>query len=418
MKKQISILYCVPFLLFPAVTVSGQEHVARASKMQVISLPADNTANEAVKQLRFTVEEAPEWSAMFTRTSGWFGGDGIFSIRLNDASSDDPRDQKTLFVFSDTMIGDIKEGKLQPGFSMIHNSTAVLTGIDPLKDKLTFYWKKNPRGEPESVFIPKTPKTGPADYLWLGDGFVNHALGNAIFIFGYRIKQVSEGTFGFEEVGNILIKIDAKEPQPFVKYQQMDTPFYFGKDDTGRDTSATGSFGAGIFVNTPEAGAGKGDGYVYIYGVKGKNKQLLVARVLPKDFEDYSKWMFWDGSKWNPDMQQAIAVAEGVSNELSVSALPDNKYALIFQEGGMSRHIAMRIGKSPSGPFGPAVRLWDCSASLTGKSYFSYNAKAHPCLSKQGKLLISYNVNSFDFFKDLPGDPQLYRPRFIRVKFK
>ena len=414
---------CACFLLIQYITAFGQdmkpqESRSRDAKSREAHAQAHNKSNKAVKQLKFTVEEAPEWSALFIRNSGWFGGDGIFSIPLNGVEANGSEAPKTLFIFSDSMIGEIRDGKLQPGSKMIHNSTALLKGTEPLKDQMTFYWKNMGQDNAETVFVPKTPQTGPTDYYWLGDGFVNHALNNSIFIFGYRVKQVGGGTFGFEEVGNTLIKIDAKAEQPYSVYQQKDSPFYFGKKGADGEAAEMGSFGAGIFVNTSKAGAPKGDKYVYVYGVRGKAKKLLVARVLPKDFEDYTKWTFWDGLKWNPDMQRAAPVTEGVSNELSVSVLPDNSYALVFQEGGMGRHIAMRVGKNPAGPFGPPIRLWDCAAALTKKSYFPYNAKAHPSLSKKGELLISYNINSFDFFKDLAVDPQLYRPRFIRVKFE
>ena len=398
-------LACV---LVVGISLCGAQETQPQTEVPQKSIPA----NKAVSQLKFTVEEAPEWSALFTRTSGWFGGDGIFSIPLNGLESGDGQVPKTLFVFSDTMIGEIKDGKLQPGFKMIHNSTALLTGTEPIKDQLSFYWNNMGTPDAESVFVPKTPLTIRKDYYWLGDGFVNQALDNSLFLFGYRVRSVSDGTFGFEESGNTLIKIKAGQEQPYMEYEQKDSPFYYSKDK-----GEIGSFGAGVLVNTKKAGVKNGDSYVYVYGVRGKTKKLLVARVLPKDFENYSKWMFWDGTKWNPDMDLAAAVTEGVSNELSVSVLPDQRYALIFQEGGMGRHISMRIGKNPIGPFGPAIRLWDCSDALTKKSYFPYNAKAHPSLSKKGELLISYNVNSFDFFKDLNNDPQLYRPRFIRVKF-
>jgi hypothetical protein len=33
-------------------------------------------------------------------------------------------------------------------------------------------------------------------------------------------------------------------------------------------------------------------------------------------------------------------------------------------------------------------------------------------------LLISYNVNTFKFFEVLEKQPNMYRPRFVRVKFK
>ncbi len=372
-----------------------------------------NTGAQDLSNIKFTVTEAEEWSNLFTRNSGWFGGDGIYTIPLSGAESKTAgKKDKTLFIFSDSMLGEISDGKLQPGSKMIHNSVALLEGKEPIASKMNFSWALKD-GKPESVFIPKTTNTGPTDYYWLGDGFVNQELNNAVYIFGYRVKTVSDGTFGFSEVGNTLIKIAAGQKPPFDTYEQKDTPFYLDKS-----TGETGSYGAGIYVNTAKAGAPQPDGYIYIYGVKGQAKKLLVARVLPKEFEDYSKWTFFDGTNWQADMHKAATVTDQVSNELSLTALKNGRYALVFQQNGMGRSVAMRIGASPKGPFGPVIKLFDTSPSLTQKSYFSYNAKAHPSLSETGELLISYNINSFDFFKDLNVYPQLYRPRFIKVKFQ
>jgi len=380
--------------------------------------------------MRFTVEEAPEWTQLFSRNNGWFGGDGIFSIPLNGNESNGSRSSETLFIFSDSMIGSHADGKLQPGSKMLHNSMAILSGQHADSAAIKFHYPDADSSGAAGLFIPATAQTTPGDYYWLGDGFVNQALNNKLFIFGYRVRTTGEGAFGFREAGNCLIGIDHKDLQiarkegfTRLRYQQKDTPFYFpeaqsGVDRTDTDSSGQGSFGAGIYVNTKRAGALRPDGYVYIYGVRGKAKKLLVARVLPRDFEDYSKWMFRSRTAWTSDMQQAGSVAEGVSNELSLSVLPNGKFALIYQEYGLGRYVCMRVGSSPYGPFGPQIRLWDCSPALTRKSYFPYNAKAHPSLSGKNELLISYNINSFDFFKDLETDPQLYRPRFIRVKFE
>ena len=49
--------------------------------------------------------------------------------------------------------------------------------------------------------------------------------------------------------------------------------------------------------------------------------------------------------------------------------------------------------------------------------FYAYNAKAHPNLSKPGEILISYNVNSFDFLDDIVKHPYHLRPRFISVKY-
>jgi hypothetical protein len=369
--------------------------------------------SEDLTKLKYTVEEAPEWTAMLKRQSGWFGGDGIFTIPLDGKEHNTGAVKgNILFLFSDSMIGDIKDNSLMPGSLMLHNSVAILKGSKANKDKMAFYWDKNTKGNPESIFIPKTAQTEPNDYFWLGDGFVNQELNNNLYIFGYRIKNVSTAAFGFKEVGNVLIKIPKDDKPPYRAQQQKDTPFYIKDNGEGM-----GSFGAGIYVNTKAAGAPAPDGYIYVYGVVSKWKNLLVARVLPGDFENYSKWTYWDGKVWNTDMNKAEKVADWVSNELSVSPLPDGRYAMIFQIGTMTKDIGLRIGKTPYGPFGPAIKIWDCSKDLTNKNYFVYNAKAHPSLSKPGELIISYNINSTSFFKDLPADPNMYRPRFIRLKF-
>ncbi|WP_316828624.1 DUF4185 domain-containing protein [Pedobacter miscanthi] len=361
--------------------------------------------------IRFKVAAAPEWTNLFNRTDGWFGGDGIYSIPLNGKESSPPKAKKTLFIFSDSMIGKVTDGKMQPGAKMIHNAAAVLDGNEANPDKIIFSWQ-SANQEPESLFMPKTPLTNPNDYYWLGDGFVNQELNKATFIFGYRIKSTGSGAFGFAEVGNTLIKIKASEALPYQNYEQKDTPFYL--DENGE----TGSFGAGIYVNTKQAGEGNPDGYIYVYGIFGKTKQLLVARVLPAAFENYNKWSYWDGTNWQPDIKKSVAVTDQVSNELSLSQLSDGRYALIFQQSGIGRNICMQLGKTPFGPFGKVIKLWDTTEAIELKSFFTYNAKAHPSLSKRGELLISYNVNSFDFLKDLQTNPNLYRPRFIKVKFE
>lgn len=371
-------------------------------------------AKTDLETLKYSVTEAPEWSAMLTRNSGWFGGDGIYTIPLDGVEHKQAgKNGKVLFLFSDSMMGTIQDNTWQPGHKMIHNSVALLKGASPAKDQMTFYWDTDKENKPESVFIPRTPKTEKGDYFWLGDGFVDQELNNNIYVFGYRVRNVESGPFGFREVGNTIIKLTQNDKPPYARQQQMDTPFFI-PDEKGH----IGSFGAGIFVNTKRAGAPSPDGYVYVYGVAGATKNLLVARVLPKDFESFSKWTFWDGKGWSSEISQAQKVADWVSNEMSVTALPDGRYALVYQIAGMSKDIGLRIGATPYGPFGEAKKIWDCQKDLTEKTYVVYNAKAHPALSNPGELIISYNINSTEFDKDMAKSPNLYRPRFIRLKFE
>jgi hypothetical protein len=213
--------------------------------------------------------------------------------------------------------------------------------------------------------------------------------------------------WSFKEMGTNLIAIPAGSTPPFADHRQIETPLRF----------ENGGFGAGIFVNTQKAGAPNPDGYIYVYGVRGKEKNLMVARVLPEEFENFNSWRFWDGQNWNTDMEAVAAVTQDVSNELSVSALPDGRYALVFTIKGINPIIGLRLGESPYGPFGPIINIWE-SSEMKQKNYITYNAKAHPNLSSPGELLISYNVNAFDFRNEIEANPNLYRPRFIRLKLQ
>ncbi|MBS0030950.1 DUF4185 domain-containing protein [Chitinophaga sp. 22321] len=361
-----------------------------------------------LQHLDYKVTAATEWNDLFTRSSGWFGGDGIFSIPVNKQHND-----STLILFSDTMAGEIQDGKLQPGFSMIHNSVAILKGKEPLEKNIQFYWNTDSKGNPATLFEPHTPAAAKGDYYWLGDGFVNTALKNNTYIFAYRIRNISQQDFGFAEVGNVLIVLPANSRPPFKAQRQLDTPLFLPADSS----DAYSSFGAGIFLNTKAAGAPHPDGYVYVYGVRGMQKKVLVARVLPAEVEHFGRWRFWDGHQWNADIRQAAPVTAQASNELSLTPLKDGRYALVFQVDGMGSAVGLRLGATPAGPFGPVIKIWECPEVKEDKHFFVYNAKAHPRLSKPGELLISYNVNSFDFFNVLPQHPNLYRPRFIRLTF-
>src|SRR3546814_16556705 len=104
-----------------------------------------------------------------------------------------------------------------------------------------------------------------------------------------------------------------------------------------------------MLVKSSEVVGDNPDGYVYVYGVRGKEKSLIVARVLPENMEDFSQWRFWDGKTWNQDIQQTAGSVYGVSNEFSVSPLPEGRYALVFQEYAMSAFVGLRFGLRPEG---------------------------------------------------------------------
>lgn len=362
-----------------------------------------------IEHLSFEVEEAPEWTALFNKTSGWFGGDGIFAIPLNGKESETAQiSTETMLIFSDTMIGEIQVGQLQPGFTMVNNTVAYIKGSEPKEDAISFHWAENNEEKPVSLFTPETPSAEEVDYYWLGDGFVNTVLDSTTYIFAYRMRNMDPNEdWSFREMGTNLIALPSGSRPPFEDQRQIETPL----------RTEGGGFGAGIFDNTEGSGAPDPDGYIYVYGVRGQEKSMMVARVLPENFETFSAWRFWDGEEWNEDINQVADVASNVSNELSVSALPDGRYALVFTLNGLGPIVGLRLGETPYGPFEPLIEVYE-SDEMQTENYITYNAKAHPNLSTAGELLVSYNVNAFDFGNEIRANPNLYRPRFIRIKLQ
>ena len=387
----------------------------------VISCTHHTTLNNAVPDeyaaSRITTTPAPEWAEMLRHTDGWLGADGIYSVSMNGVEKPGMlnANSQTMFWFSDCIIGhiDAKADTMKEGWGMLNNSVAYMDGATPDPDKIHFYYRNDAKGNPLSMFEPATPNLPPDSYYWLGDGFFNHAKDSTIYIFAYLIHNIPGSIFPFEDIGVSLIAIPKGSKPPFTNQRQMTTPLFL-KDTQGKGKTV---FGICVMPNTIGSGAPKPDGYVYVYGIRGINKELLVARVKDTEFEDFSKWRYWDGMDWNTDINKSAAVLDNISNEMSVSYMADGRVIAAFQMRNDATAVAISAGQTPRGPFQPAKKVWQTPEAFDDLDFYTYNAKAHPHLSKPGELLISYNVNSFDFLDDIVKHPYHLRPRFVRVRY-
>ncbi|CAN5659023.1 hypothetical protein BH10BAC3_BH10BAC3_18480 [soil metagenome] len=378
-------------------------------------LPEINGLTDKDNTSLLVTSPAPEWSLMLKHDSGWIGADGIYSMAMNGVEAPGKANQtNTFFWFSDCILGNIKADTLQADWQMMHNSVAYMKGDKPFANNIEYHWRKDTAGNPLSMFEPHTPKSEKDDYYWLGDGFFNHATDSTIYIFAYRIKNVPGGIYPFDDVGLSLIAIPKGSKPPYTDQRQLDVPFFL-KDSKGKGKVV---FGISIMANTAAAGAPQPDSFIYVYGVRGEKKELLVSRVRDSVFDDFTAWRFWDGSAWNADINSAAALTEKISNEMSVSFMEDGRVIAAYELGSNSPDVVIQVGKSPWGPFQPVKKVWHTPEVYEGLDFYTYNAKAHPHLSEPGELLISYNVNSFNFLEDIVRHPYHLRPRFIRVKYK
>jgi hypothetical protein len=348
----------------------------------------------------FYVEKAKEWNRLFDRTSGWTGADGIYSIPISgDDSFGSASSTPTLFVFGDTFIGEVNsQGRRLSGTTLVNNTMAVLTGDEPAPERTRFLYR-----ETRALFIPDTPESNPGDWYWFSDGLSHE---ERLYLFALRMKEWGSS---FAVDGVSLIYTPLESTTPYVDAVQLDTPL-FASTERGALV-----FGLAIMANTIHAGSPDPDGYIYIYGTLNTllTKKLVAARVHETaDFLDFQEYRYWNGTGWSSNIEDSAPLTGRLSMEFSVTPLADSRYILVFQSNCVGRNVAIRMGKSPVGPWGEMNRIYRCPEPDYDKDIYTYNAKAHPHLSEPGKLLISYNVNTQDFWDHfLYAD--IYRPRFI-----
>jgi hypothetical protein len=344
-----------------------------------------------------------EWADLFNRKDGWTGADGIYSIPLDGAEQYSEESQRnTLFLFSDTFIGSVNEDSIRVGATLVNNTLALLKGASPLEENIKFTWGENNDGAPAAVFVPDTPQSNSGDWYWLMDGI---AIADTVYVYGMRLKKTD---VSWEILGVSLISFTLDDNLNLANIKQVDTPLKAESGD-GKDII----IGQAIMPMTTVSRNPGADGYIYVYGsVSGQGtREMAASRFLPDDIRDFSKYRFWDGNNWITDIAQCAGITRNVSMEFSVTPLANGRFITVFQLNTVGRSVAVRFGDSPVGPFEYYKIIWDCPESDVWSNAFAYNAKAHPHLSKPGKLLISYNVNAFGWDSFTYAD--IYRPRFI-----
>ncbi|MCI8360400.1 MAG: DUF4185 domain-containing protein [Clostridiales bacterium] len=359
-----------------------------------------------------TCTAAQEWTALFDRreqsSRTWLGADGIYTAALNgnDAFSSADSRTKTFFIFSDTLMGTSDgTGKVTGGYAMPSHTSALLAGSAPDPGRLRFvYGKGGDMTVGSSLF---------GERKWMLDCFVT---GGALYIFGFT----PSGDWKPENIDLFRIPIRDGEPDypSYTKTADIRQLWYRTPDDR-----YLYAYGMGATLNTAAAGAPDPDGYIYIYGYRDamkewSRKDLLAARIKETDFPDFSKLRYWDGAGWSDDIEDSAVLLSAVSCEMSVTPVASGpykgKYIAVYTNNTQGPEMMYAIGDSPVGPFDTPVQFYAApehdtpSADGAGTRY-TYNAKAHPHLSGDGKLLVSYNCN----MRDGQQYSTDYHPRFL-----
>lgn len=341
---------------------------------------------------RLSVEPLPRYDAAFERTSGWTGGDGAYTVALGDG--------RVLWMFGDTFVGQVKEGRRVES-QLINNSVAVQVGGTPTEASLRFFYRNPAAGAPLALFEPEDG----VGWFWPYHG-VRTAEG--LFLFLLQVES-AEGpaAFGFRLVATWLGKVENPGEMP-ERWSLAARKIPWGDERR--------LFGSSVLLR---------DGFAYVYGTVDETiegvvrKHVILARAPAERLWDFSAWRFFAEGNWVADVERAGRVCEDAAGEFSVSFQPGlGRYVMIFTEGGLSEHIALRVAPRPEGPWGAPLRVYRCPEAGWDPKIFCYAAKGHPEIEAGvGELIVTYVVNATDFAL-LESDARLYRPRFIKIAFE
>jgi uncharacterized protein DUF4185 len=333
---------------------------------------------------------APEMDALFQRTNGWIGGDGAYSVALTP--------EKTLWLFSDTWVGEVRGGG-RTNVSMVNNTLALQEG-QGANAKLQFIIRRDANGKPVAFVTPED-KHG---WFWLQAGA---CVDQHLFLFLTQIESTgASDVFGFRQMGQSLgIVTNPLAPPLEWHVEQHKLPcveFSSARHKT---------FGAATLVD---------GGYLYIYGTdedqpSNLQRYLTVARVPTNRVSEFSAWRYYADGHWVADYRQSTRIVDGMATEFSVSFLPKlGQYVLVYTDGGLSPKIQCRTSRTPRGNWSAPFTIYQSPEMSRDTRLFSYAAKAHSSQGTDDSLMISYVVNSRDVGQVI-SDATLYWPRFVRV---
>lgn len=328
----------------------------------------------------------------FKRTTGWIASDGGLTVPLKNGN--------VLWLMGDSHVNDydLKTGTipclfqvrncalLQPRGDWQWQHTQTLIGAGPGHKN---YFKFN---------------ASDTYFSWPGAGV---QIGDTVYVYCGNLKnKPGGGAFGFGSAGN--------DYWAKVKYPEMTVAGY-------KQLPAFAGIGFGFSMIKNEK-----DGFVYVYGSKLKviEGEIYVARF-PVNSPD-APWTFWDGKNWVNDAAKSKIIARSPSTSVSFCKVK-GKYVMVSSQFSVGcdqgKDIYTATASSPLGPFNKPKVVYSIPDRKEGHSPFFYSVFGHPeFINNKNELLITYSINGYEKCTtdciNGRSDPNIYRPRGIRVPLK
>lgn len=322
-----------------------------------------------------TVYSDLDYNDYLTRYQGWNGGDGCYSVLLPDG--------RLLWSFQDSFFGQVSADRNRTNNVMLRNAAHL-----QLDTSLQSFVQLNPgSGNASQTWIKYGTAPEDQDWYWPGAGQVYN---NKVQMLLSHVKKTGSGTWDFAHVSTDLAIFDL----PSMQLNQLI-----------QDKDVLSNYSAGS-MKAP-------DGYTYMYSTENGflTSSMYVARAANHDLT--GTWEYYNGTGWS-----TTPVKYNVCNDISQPNVfyKNGKYYLVSQQIIFGLDIYILESNTPVGPWTNKRTLYHIPDQYS-VGFISYNSFVHHALSREGELVISYNINPTDFSTNFnsPGSADRYRPYFVRV---
>jgi hypothetical protein len=329
----------------------------------------------------------PEADVLFRRDRRWLGGDGAYSVPLNDG--------RILWLFGDTLVARTPQNTRAES-ALVHNTIAIQRGDDPTTAEMTFHWRGT-ASAPASFF----PEEG-GRWFWPVHGI---RIGSALVLFLQRVRPTGGG-LGFEIEGWQAAVIDNAAGDPEEWAIRMTAP--------GARVPPGITVGAALF---------RGDRIMALAQREGSDNAGYLVRWAESDFADgridrAQWWLGYRGWFLQEEVMRTggpvpILANTGPGGSIHYDARRRKWLAIHSDRYGTST-IVWHTADRPEGPWSPQQVVFRPPESERPKTLV-YGAKAHPALAAGEALAITYATNGPGDLATLIDNPALFYPRFVKL---
>jgi hypothetical protein len=319
----------------------------------------------------------------FPDKDGWYGGDGAYSIRLDD--------KRVLWLFGDTFVSEQKGRQDRLNMQVILGTTLAISTCNADAEFQIRYWLKKKDGEFISFF-------GEKEWLWPQDPFmVDHTL--YVPLISIKADPELAGPFKFEIAGHKIARIR--------NFENAD-PNHWIIDYLDLTPGIPQSIKA--FATTADVYRG----YVYFYPLYSATEDRLnvlgniLARIPINKLDNPARaieYLNKDG-QWEKELTHAKVkvVLDAAVSEMSVRYHPDDKkwIAVYMSVRNNGDQMLYQTADTPEGPWSESRALIgsipevDQHSPQYDKKNFCYAGKEHLEFARGKTIVVTYVCNSYD----------------------